>query len=96
MPEDITPLDFVAKNADLVGYSFVRTEADVRDLQALLQQRGAQDVGIILKIETRPAFEQLPALLLTAMRSKNAGVMIARRDWRSTADLSDSLRCKNR
>ena len=54
MPEDITPLDFVAKNADLVGYSFVRTEADVRDLQALLQQRGAQDVGIILKIETPP------------------------------------------
>ncbi|HEX8894528.1 MAG TPA: pyruvate kinase, partial [Terriglobales bacterium] len=30
--DDITALNFVAKNADLVGYSFVRTASDVRDL----------------------------------------------------------------
>jgi pyruvate kinase len=78
--EDITALDFVASHADMVGYSFVRTESDVRDLQSRLQQLSAQNVGIILKIETRQAFEQLPSLLLAAMRSRNAGVMIARGD----------------
>ena len=78
--DDIAALDFVAKHADMVGYSFVRTEADIYDLQSRLQKLGAGNVGIILKIETRQAFERLPALLLAAMRSARVGVMIARGD----------------
>jgi len=78
--DDIKALDFVAKNSDMLGYSFVRTESDVRDLQARLEKLGAEKVGIILKIETRQAFEQLPALLLAAMHSPRIGVMIARGD----------------
>ena len=39
-----------------------------------------REIGIILKIETRKAFESLPALLLAAMRSPSSGVMIARGD----------------
>jgi pyruvate kinase len=78
--EDIQALGFVAKHADMLGYSFVRTEGDVRDLQTRLQQLEAGKVGIILKIETRQAFEQLPSLLLAAMRSPRIGVMIARGD----------------
>ncbi len=34
--------------------------------------------GVVLKIETRLAFEHLPRLLLTAMRRRRVGVMIAR------------------
>src|SRR5271166_1751642 len=78
--DDVSALDFVAKNADMLGYSFVRTESDIRDLQSRLQKLGADNVGIILKIETRQAFEQLPSLLLAAMRSPRIGVMIARGD----------------
>ena len=78
--DDVSALDFVAKNADMLGYSFVRTESDIRDLQSRLQKLGADNVGIILKIETRQAFEQLPSLLLAAMRSPRVGVMIARGD----------------
>ena len=78
--DDITALDFVAKNADMLGYSFVRTESDIRNLQSRLRKLGAENVGIILKIETRQAFEQLPSLLLAAMRSARIGVMIARGD----------------
>ena len=37
-------------------------------------------LGILFKIETRQAFECLPHLLLTVMRSAAAGVMIARGD----------------
>jgi pyruvate kinase len=78
--DDINALDLVAKNADMLGYSFVRTESDILDLQSRLRQLGAENVGIILKIETRQAFEQLPSLLLAAMRSPRVGVMIARGD----------------
>ena len=78
--DDISALDFVAKHADMLGYSFVRTESDIRDLQARLQALAAENIGIVLKIETRQAFEQLPSLLLAAMHSPRIGVMIARGD----------------
>jgi pyruvate kinase len=78
--EDIAHLPFIASHADLVGYSFVRGESDVGQLQAHLSWVGGEHLGIILKIETRHAFECLPHLLLAAMRSAAAGVMIARGD----------------
>jgi pyruvate kinase len=45
-----------------------------------LEQLGAENLGIVLKIETRQGFENLPRLLLAAMRSRVVGVMIARGD----------------
>jgi pyruvate kinase len=78
--KDLRDLSFIARHADLVGYSFVRSEADVYDLQSRLADLGGEDLGIVLKIETRKAFEQLPMLLLAAMRSPCCGVMIARGD----------------
>jgi pyruvate kinase len=78
--KDIEDLRFVVQHADLVGYSFVRTPQDVVQLQEHLHDLGGDHLGIILKIETRHAFEQLPHLLLAAMRSPRAGVMIARGD----------------
>lgn len=78
--DDLEALPFIVKNADIVGYSFVRKEADVRDLQVRLADLGGENLGIILKIETREGFDQLPALLLVAMRSRAVGVMIARGD----------------
>jgi pyruvate kinase len=78
--EDASALEFVVKNADIVGYSFVRSEGDVRELQSRLADLGGEGLGIILKIETREGFDQLPRLLLAAMRSRAIGVMIARGD----------------
>jgi pyruvate kinase len=78
--EDVALLPFIAGHADLVGYSFVRSESDVEQLQAQLKRVGGEHLGIILKIETRHAVESLPHLLLAAMRSAAAGVMIARGD----------------
>jgi len=79
-PKDREDLRFIDGRADLVGYSFVRTEEDVRELQSHLETVRGRQMGIVLKIETRKAFEQLPALLLAAMSSPSAGVMIARGD----------------
>jgi pyruvate kinase len=78
--KDLADLDFVARHADMVNLSFVRRPADVEQLQAELERRDASDVGIVLKIENVAAFEHLPELLLTAMRSRDLGVMIARGD----------------
>jgi pyruvate kinase len=77
---DVALLPFIARNADLLGYSFVRRASDVHLLQTELAKIGNADLGIVLKIETRKAFESLPDLILAAMRSSRVGVMIARGD----------------
>lgn len=77
---DIAHLEFVVRHADIVGLSFVHHPADVELLQEHLRQLGAQKLGIVIKIETRAAFEQLPEILLTLLRWPIVGVMIARGD----------------
>lgn len=77
---DIEHLEFVARNADMVGLSFVRRAADVALLQGHLKRLDADKLGIVIKIETRAAFEQLPELMFTLLRSPIVGVMIARGD----------------
>jgi len=78
--KDIEDLAAVARHADIVGLSFVQHSRDIEALRTGLDALGAHAIGIVLKIETRRAFENLPALLLSAMASKSAGVMIARGD----------------
>lgn len=78
--KDIRDLPFIVAHADLVGFSFVRSAADVEELEARLQILNGDHLGIILKIETRRAFEQLPAMLLASMSTPCDGVMIARGD----------------
>lgn len=68
------------RHADLVGYSFVRTDSDIRQLQEHLEELGGQHLGLILKIETRKAFDNLPNLILAGMRTRSLGIMIARGD----------------
>ena len=67
-------------HADLVALSFVNTVEDVRALQALLAPFGERQPAIVLKIETKRGFENLPAMLLEAMKTPRCGVMIARGD----------------
>jgi pyruvate kinase len=94
---DIVDLDFVVRHADLVGLSFVKRPSDVHALQTQLAQRGADRLGIVLKIETRTGFEQLPSLLLAAMRGPRVGVMIARGDlavecgWERLAEVQEEI-----
>jgi len=78
--KDLEDLEVVARHADIVGMSFVRSPDDVETLLAQLARLGRPDIGILLKIETRQAFDNLPFLVLAAMQSAAAGVMIARGD----------------
>jgi len=78
--KDIADLTVVARHADMVGLSFVQSAADVRALQQRLAALCAGRLGVVLKIETRRGFENLPELLFAAMSCAAAGVMIARGD----------------
>jgi pyruvate kinase len=78
--KDLEDLKFVVQYADMIGLSFVRTPEDVFLLQEQLAVLGAKHVGVILKIETGKAFENLPQLLLASLCAPPVGVMVARGD----------------
>lgn len=79
--KDREDLVFIAKHADGVNFSFVNSREDVEDLMQELDTLGVLDeMGVILKIETGAAYDRLYEILITAMRKKNIGVMIARGD----------------
>lgn len=78
--EDLRDLDFVVGHADLIGLSFVRDPAHVDALRQRLIALGKDHLGVVLKIETRAAFDRLPDLLLELLHLPSVGVMIARGD----------------
>jgi pyruvate kinase len=82
--QDLCNLQHVVELADAVSVSFLRDADDVvvlhEALDAALAAAGREDIGVVLKIETRAAFENLPVMLLTALRRPRVGVMIARGD----------------
>lgn len=78
--KDHEDLAFVSVHADMVGLSFAQSPGDVETLLERLDQLNKKDLGIILKVETKRGFEQLPSMLLAGMRSSSLGVMIARGD----------------
>jgi pyruvate kinase len=77
---DRSLIPFAKQHADILGFSFVRSAADVAELQLLLKQEGDKNLPIVLKIETFEAVQNLPALLLQGMAEPVFGVMIARGD----------------
>jgi pyruvate kinase len=82
-PKDLEDLDFVANNADLIGYSFVQTARDIQLLQTELEKRLGEEwtnKAIIAKIETQEAIHNLPELIVQAAGKQPFGVMIARGD----------------
>jgi pyruvate kinase len=96
-PSDKENLKFVIEHADSVGLSFVRTPADVELLQEEIQNLGEAELSMVLKIETKKGFKNLPRLLLTAMRRYPVAVMIARGDlavecgWERLAELQEEI-----
>ena len=78
--KDLEDLGFAVQHGDMVALSFVQRSEDVEQLIAELDRLGAGNHGVILKVETRQAFDRLPSLLLTAMRHSPVSVMVARGD----------------
>jgi pyruvate kinase len=78
--EDIADLPFIAAHADMVALSFTNTPEDVAELRRRLLDIGADTLGLVVKIETRRGFENLPEILLEVLKFPACGVMIARGD----------------
>ena len=95
--KDKQDMEFVARHADIVNYSFVNTPDDVQEMFTKLEELEAKHLGIIFKIETRKAFENLPAILLKGMQHYPVGVMIARGDlaiecgWKELAGIQEEI-----
>jgi pyruvate kinase len=79
-PKDLEDLAFVAQQADVVELSFANNAEDVAHLREELLRLGPCQPALVLKIETKRGFENLPAILLAAMQWPCCGVMIARGD----------------
>ena len=78
--KDLADLQFACEHADMVGFSFLRKPEHVRRLVRQLKKHRAAHLGVLLKIENRAAFEQLPRMLLAGLESPPLGVMVARGD----------------
>ena len=80
--DDLRDLDFVARHADMIGFSFVQSAADITRLQDELAARRPdwRRLGIIAKIETAQAVSNLPDIIVRAAGRQPFGVMIARGD----------------
>lgn len=95
--KDLADLPFVVEHADMIDFSFVSHASDVASLQEQLTTLGGKRPGIVLKIETRRAFERLPEIVLAAMREETAGIMIARGDlavevgWERLAEIQEEI-----
>ena len=84
----------MARHGDIANVSFIRNAEDVANVLDTLAQiaeeieaeagpeagERARNLGVVLKIETIPAYEQLGAVLLAGMRHANLGLMVARGD----------------
>lgn len=95
--KDLDDLHFVARHADVVNLSFASVPEDIYALQDELAKLNAAHIGVMLKIETEKGFKNLPLLLLAAMKSYPAGVMIARGDlavecgWQRLAEVQEEI-----
>jgi pyruvate kinase len=81
--KDRSDLAFVVQHADMIGYSFVQTEADIAALLEEIAERVPSDrkpPALVLKIETKLAVRNLPELIVRAAGKVPTAVMIARGD----------------
>lgn len=94
---DKANLEFVAKHADAVSLSFIRTPKDVEVLCEELDTLSAGNLGLVIKVETKKGFKSLPKVMLAAMRRYPVAVMIARGDlavecgWAHLAELQEEI-----
>nr|WP_246736368.1 pyruvate kinase [Enterovirga sp. DB1703] len=80
--KDLADLDIVAREADMVGYSFVETAQHLACLQEELARRRSdwRRLAVVPKIETGGAVANLPEIIVQAAGCQPLAVMIARGD----------------
>ena len=83
-------------NIDAINLSFVNSASELDEMTEELREIGL-NTGIIIKIETEKAFENLPDIILSAMKIYPAGIMLARGDlaietgWKNYASIQEEI-----
>lgn len=84
----------MVEHADIAAVSFIRTQGDAEYVYKVLDEIAAEheaagredlaskarNLGVVLKIETIPAFQNLPGIIIASMKRAKSGLMIARGD----------------
>lgn len=81
--KDKEDIIFAAKNADILGCSFIRNGKDMETIQEEVENvmgDKASEIKLMAKIETVQAVENLPEIIITAAGKNPFSVMIARGD----------------
>ncbi|GAB3058667.1 pyruvate kinase [Salinicoccus sesuvii] len=81
--KDRKDLDFAAKHADAIAFSFVKDVEDIDQIEAALLERLPQNkkhLPIIAKIETPEGIRNLPDIIQRAAGARPFGIMLARGD----------------
>lgn len=96
--KDKEDLVFVLAHADAVNVSFIHSAADLKNLFNELERIAPDSsLGIIIKIETQLAFDNLVEILLYGMQKYPLGIMIARGDlaietgWEHMAQIQQEI-----
>jgi pyruvate kinase len=76
---DVSNLERVIHDADIIGLSFVNTPNDVAQLRGILESYN-NPTGMVVKLETAHSFDYLPNILFELMKYPDVGLMIARGD----------------
>ncbi len=78
--DDIDDLNFVVEHADMVGLSFVHRPEDIYDLHKIVSKLGHPNLGIVAKIETADAIDNLAKILIAGLELPKFALLIARGD----------------
>jgi pyruvate kinase len=79
-PKDLADLDVVARDADIVGYSFEQRPADIRPAPGRASGADVAALAVSAKIETAHAVQRLPEIIVRGAGRQPLAVMIARGD----------------
>ncbi|MDD6485161.1 MAG: pyruvate kinase [Clostridiales bacterium] len=74
----------IEQDVDFIAASFVRTGADVLEIQNLLEKNGGKDINIIAKIENAEGVENIDEII-----KLSKGIMVARGDMGVEIDMQD-------
>ena len=87
--KDLEDLLVAVKEADILGFSFVRGSKDILAIQKTLAEQvggeAAAAIPLVIKIETVEAVNHLPELIVAAASKNPLAIMIARGDLAAEA-----------
>lgn len=69
-------LEFATQHADIIELSASCTSDDLKSINQLLNEKSAQKIGLVLKVDSASNLKNLPQLMLTSMQRNLMGLEI--------------------